>query len=97
MDKINKPTTQNRNNITQQTNTAYQNSKRVYADYIKQTNNSDFANSPRRYIIELNFIKNLQKLALSEKNQTEYEKWNKRETEIKEKLNEWGIQINKED
>ncbi len=93
MDKINRQTTQSRTNITQQKNTAYNNAKRVYADYIKQTNNSDFANSPRRYIIELNFIKNLQKLALDEKNQTEYATWNKRETEIRNQLNKCGIQM----
>ena len=60
MDKINQFSSfKSGNNQKRMSNSPYDNLKRSYYDYIEQTNKSDFANSPRRYIVELSFIKNL--------------------------------------
>ena len=94
MDKINQFSSfKSGNNQKRMSNSPYDNLKRSYYDYIEQTNKSDFANSPRRYIVELSFIKNLKDLAQQNKNKDECEKWNKREMEIRDNLLQWGIKI----
>ena len=81
------------NNSGLSNNSPYDRLKRAYADYINQTNKSDFAKSPRRYVVELTFVKNLIANIPEDKKDIETERWKKREQEIHEKLLEWGIKM----
>ena len=94
MDKINQFSSfKSGNNQKRMSNSPYDNLKRSYYDYIEQTNKSDFANSPRRYVVELTFVKNLIANIPEDKKDIETERWKKREQEIHEKLLEWGIKM----
>ncbi len=66
----------------------------LYSDFIKQMEKSDFKNSPRRYIVELGYVKNLKKSSESFKLSSEIEKWTNKEKELCLKLDEFGIKIN---
>lgn len=64
-----------------------------YTKFQSQMDKSDFANSPRRYISELSYIKSLKDLAAKFKLQGEIEKLDARKKEIDDKLKEFGIKV----
>jgi len=66
---------------------------KIYSDFALKMDKSDFANSPRRYIVELNYVKNLKEKSIGYKLSLEAEKWAKKEEEIRSKLKEFGIKI----
>lgn len=93
MDRINNFQSFKGENLKRPADTPYSRLQTAYSDYLKQNEKSDLANSPSRFIIELNFVKNLKNLAKEINDKDGVEKWNKKETEIREKLNQWGIQM----
>ena len=68
--------------------------RELYDDFVFQMQKSDFYNSPRRYIIERSYIKQLVNLAEKYKISQESEKWNLKLSEIEQKLADFGIKIN---
>ena len=68
--------------------------EQIYVNFQSKAQKSDFCNSPRRYIIELEQVKQLKELSISYQLDDEVEKWAKKEEEIKLKLEEFGIKTN---
>lgn len=68
--------------------------QKVYQDFVKQMEKSDFCNSPRRYIVELGYAKQLSNLADKYQIAAESEKWTSKISEIEQKLADFGVKIN---
>ncbi|MBQ9246389.1 hypothetical protein IJ182_09005 [bacterium] len=82
----------NKTNITNNnTKTPYDNYKDVYNGYVKQMENSDFANSLTRYQMELQLLTNMKKLAVQEARQEELKFIEQKFETLKSKLGEFGI------
>jgi len=75
-------------------NDAYSNLKFAYSDFLSGMKDNDLSNSPNRYLIELNFVQELIKLAKEKGLQVDVDKLKNRELEIFGKLKEWGIELN---
>lgn len=67
--------------------------KQLHKDFAEKMNKSDFANSPRRFITELSYIKILKELAKKYNLAEELKEINIQEAEIRKKLSEFGITI----
>ncbi len=66
----------------------------IYKKFTEKMDKSDFANSPRRYIVELNYVKKIKELALSKNITIEAERMAQKEQDINAKLkDEFGIVI----
>lgn len=68
--------------------------QKVYQNFVKQMEKSDFCNTPRRYIVELGYAKQLSNLADKYKIPVESEKWSSKIVEIEQKLADFGVKIN---
>ncbi len=91
MEKINLINLNSNQNLNTQTSNPYDNLKKAYLDFVKQMSKSDFSNSPRRYIIELNLVQELKNL--SSQNQEEQDIWIEKENKIRDSLLQWGVEI----
>ncbi len=67
---------------------------KIYSDFYEKMNKSDFSNSSRRYIVELEYVKNLKEKSNNYKLDNEVKKWEQREAEIRKKLGDMGIKVN---
>lgn len=67
--------------------------EQTYKEYCTSISKTDFANSPRRYIIENTFVKDLLKSAKEYKLPSKEEYYLKKADEIATKLKEFGIEI----
>ncbi len=65
----------------------------IYEDFTDKMDKSDFTNSPRRYIVELNYVKNIKESAISSNIAAVAERMAQKEQDIRAKLNEFGIAI----
>ncbi len=66
----------------------------LYKNFTEKMDKSDFANSPRRYIVELNIVKEIKEMALSNNITSEAERMAEKEQDINAKLkDEFGIVI----
>jgi hypothetical protein len=60
--------------------------KNIYNVFLEDMKNSDIANSPKRYIMELNILKEILKQAQACNLSEEIEKYSKKVNEINKKL-----------
>lgn len=68
--------------------------KKLYSDFVLQMEKSDFCNSPRRYVSELEYVKNLINSSKNHNIDNEVVIWEQKKTEVVQKLKEFGITIN---
>lgn len=65
----------------------------LYSDFSKKMEKSDLCNSPRRYVVELEYVKKLLSSASKFNLQKEIVLWEQKKAEIIQKLQEFGITI----
>ena len=68
--------------------------RKIYTDFANKMENSDFSNSPRRYVVELEYVKNLLNSAKTHNLKEELSVWEQKKTEITQRLQEFGITVN---
>lgn len=82
------------NNTSNNTSSNFSRLEKAYNDFCKDINKTDFANSPRRYMIENTLVKNLAISAKEHKLSIQEALYTKKAEEIANKLKEFGIEIN---
>ena len=81
--------------ITQKLPIEVATAKNLYKGFVEKMSKSDFANSPRRYIMELDYLKQIKTSATRYKLSSEVENAENKIIEITSKLkNEFGITFN---
>ncbi len=81
------------NNISSDLPSNFSRLEKAYKEFCANISKTDFANSPRRYMIENTFVKDLASSAKEHKLLQQEEFYSKKAAEIATKLKEFGIEI----
>ncbi len=81
------------NNTTGNPPSNFSRLEKTYTEFCEGISKTDFANSPRRYIIENTLVKDLAESAKEHKMAEKEEFYTKKAQEIAQKLKEFGIEI----